>query len=135
MPKIVRTKEVEFEGLKIKIAPLTLEQVEQYVAPLEEIAANGGAAKIRSYDLICNSLNNALQPGEEHWTHERLRAELDMPLYEFLHSQVLEYSGFKLISDKVAVPGESSAVVEQDKSQGVEPENLPASTSGTSAAA
>lgn len=139
MPKQVRIKKFEMDGVVLPYAPLTLEQVEAYVAPLENIDAAGGAGKIRSYDLICNGLNNALPadaPEADKWTPTRVRAELDLPLFDKLRNEILLLSGFAIqLDDKVAVPGESSAAANADKPQEEVPESSPASTSGTSAAA
>lgn len=137
--KLRRIKEVTMDGATVRIAPLTLDQIEEYVAPLEEIALER-TAKIRAYDLVCHGLNNALVDGEELWTQELLRKDIDLLFFERLQREILEFSGFKLDTNKpvekqaVAVPGELSAASDAGNSRD-EAESSPVSTSATSAAA
>ena len=131
----LRTKPVSRDGATVTIAPLTIDQVEEYVAPLEDLAGEK-SAKIRSYELVCHGLNNALADGEPQWTHDRIRKELDLVLFGELQREILEFSGFKLDrKEAVAVPGESRAASDAASSPDAAGASSPASTSATSAAA
>jgi hypothetical protein len=128
---LLRRKVVEKHGISLTIAPLTLAQVEEWIAPLEDVVPEKRNI-MRAYDLCLNGLNNALEPGEKVWTRERLRDEIDMPLFRELQDQILIISGFK--QDPETVPGESAAA-SANNSPDVPPTSSPSSTSGTSAAA
>lgn len=141
-----RVKEVQLpDGPKIKISTLTVDQVEEYIAPLEQIELQRGAGKIRAYAVICHGLNNALDedvPAEQYWTAEKLRKAIDLPMFEFLQKEILAFSGFqvdeasmKAEENKVDLPGESSAASGKASSQSVPENSSVVSISGTSAAA
>jgi hypothetical protein len=140
MSTVTRTKVVEMDGVKVTIAPMTLEQIEEYIAPLEELEGKT-TAKVRVFNLVCNGLNNAMldengnmPPDAKPWTHEMLRHRIDMLLYEKLQREILEFSGFKLEDKDVELPGESNAASAKGNSQPVAVGSRKR-TSATSAAA
>jgi hypothetical protein len=97
---MARTKTVTLDDVSFKIAALSFKEAEELFptsAPQrtadEQIAFMG--------DLICRSLNKV--NGDE-WTPEKLKAELDIPLYLWLYNQILELCGIKPAS-----PGEAKA--------------------------
>lgn len=116
-----RRKEVEMDGAKFTISPLTLSQVEQLVQAKDQVVEAIGAPatltdgeqarslRSRMYELVvCNGLNNALPkdaPESDRWTVQRVEDELDMVLVEFLQKQILGFS--KLEAPEGAQPGQA----------------------------
>jgi hypothetical protein len=111
-----RLKKIEMDGAEFTIAPLTLAQVDGFVQTKVDDVKPEELRK-RSYQLVCDGLNNALPATENgngtptaRWTPERISNELDMVLYQRLQSEILEFSGLK-VTPKT---GESPAA--EDKS-------------------
>lgn len=128
MAKQVRKKKVTLDGAEFTIAPLTLDQVDEYVAPLEDIANQKSVGFKKGFQVVAYGLNNALPEGEAQWTEERIKSELDLVIFEHLQNEIIEFSGFKLDKAAIAaagvqvgVPGEQSAASEKVSSQ-TEPE-------------
>lgn len=138
MQSLKRVREIQLpDGPKVKISTLLVDQVEEYIAPLEQIELQKGAGKVRAYAVICHGLNNALPedtPEDERWTPEKLRSAIDLPTFEFLQKEILAFSGFKLDEEALIIPGESNAASAKASSQNV-PAGSVLSISGTSAAA
>ena len=106
----IRKKRIEKDGAEFVIAPLTIEQVEQMIAPLDELQEKK-TALAQVYDLVCAGLNNAT-PGvivddPDTWTPERVRRQLDQVTLAWLQEQILDFSGLRIAKDTPA--GESSA--------------------------
>ena len=116
----VRTKIVEMDGAQFVIAPLTLDQIEQYVK-LDTLSKNKSVGFTKAYEVICYGLNNALPEGtpeEQLWTPEKIKANIDLVMFELLQKEIIDFSGFKLQSGAaVAVAGELGAALEEGKSQ------------------
>jgi hypothetical protein len=88
----MRVHEVYMDGISVRIAPLTFDETEQYI---EE---NRASAKHthrewteRSLETVCRALNKAA--GREAWTIERIKSELDLAFFLYLHEQILNKSG------------------------------------------
>lgn len=106
---IRRTKKVSIDGAEFTIASLTTEQVEEYLAPLEEMA--GGklvSVKMRVHQIISHALNNVfadddgnLPPDFKPWTPERVRKNLDMVLINTLNTEVIRFSGLTVVEQPV----------------------------------
>ena len=101
----LRKRTVEFDGVSFLIAPLTLDQVEQYLG--DDVNQNSrGEVTIKNADLICLSLNNAL--GEQaadgdKWTPARCKKELDPKLFwNLLPDAIMEFSGLARIKKNLA---------------------------------
>ena len=101
----MRQKTVTYDGASFTISPLTLAQVEQFIAPLPKEGDLVREGRVRAFDLVCWALNNA-QPDEK-WDHERIRQELDPWVFAKLQDEILEFSGLRRI-----VPGEKAAASE-----------------------
>jgi hypothetical protein len=110
---MMRTKKITIEGLEFTIAPMNLDQTEQYLAPIEELADD--PTKLRqirgkNYEVVLAGLNNALpevtDAGTKHevWNLARLRKELDMILYNGLLTAILQYSGLQPVPVEKVVP-------------------------------
>jgi hypothetical protein len=100
-----RKKKVAIDGAEFVIAPLTIEQVERLIAPLEDLQKDQ-AAIAGVYDLVCTGLNNAtgLSGDSESWTKDRIKREIDQFTLAWLQNQILEFSGLRAQPE-----GESSA--------------------------
>ena len=115
----MRKKEVKMDNVTIVISPLSVDQVEAYIAPLEEVAANdnhGVVQKNRVYKLVLDGINNAMlnDDGEmpedaKPWTRTQLTRRVDVRLLGLLQKTILEFSGFTLNEKQLEVPGESNA--------------------------
>jgi len=104
-----RRKTVSIDGAEFTISPLTIEQVEQLVAPAEELQENKSGI-VRVYEMICTSLNNAIAGGAspaEPWTPARIKHELDQYTVAWLQDQVLAMSGLRAVAESPT--GESIA--------------------------
>jgi len=126
----VRTKAIEQDGAVFVIAPLTLDQIEQYVK-IEDLANKKSVGFTKAYEIICYGLNNALSedtPEEQLWTPAKIKTKIDMVMFEMLQQKILEFSGFELDKKSidaagraaVGVAGESDAALEEGKSQPME---------------
>lgn len=107
----MRTREVTVDQDKYTIAALTLEQVEQFIAPIEkpEDGQPTDDAKTRAYQLVCYGLNNAHKNGDPNWTKERVYKELDLVTFLKLQQEILELSGLRRTGPE---PGEPSPVMQ-----------------------
>jgi len=74
-------------------------------APLADLAESKPALQ-SVYELVCTGLNNA-NPGDDTWTPERVKKELDQVTVGWLQDQILAFSGLRVVKDSAA--GESSA--------------------------
>ncbi len=126
MAKQVRTRVVAQDGAEFKIAPLTLDQIDEYVAPLGDIADQKKVGFKKGFQVVCFGLNNALPEGSadtDKWTEERVKNEIDLVMFERLQNEIIEFSGFKLdktainTAGTVGVPGEPNATSDVGSSQ------------------
>lgn len=109
-----RTKTLTFDNAEFIISSLTVDQVEEYLAPLENMAANALiTVKNRTYKIVCHALNNVhadedgnLPEDYKPWTIERLRKVADLVTVDKLNKEVLEFSGLKIMT---AAQGEPKA--------------------------
>lgn len=142
----VRTKQVKMDGAEFTIAPLTLDQIEQYIAPLEDVATQKAIGFRKAYEVVCYGLNNALPEGtpeDQKWTKEKVSKQIDMVLFERLQEEIIEFSGFRLDKEAIdkagraaiGVPGESSAASAEGNSQPMATKDSPLSTSSPSVVA
>jgi hypothetical protein len=107
----MRTKKVKIDEDEYTVGALTLEQVEEFIAPIEQISDT--ATKARAYELVCFGLNNPNRNKNEAdvppWTKERVYKELDLVTFMKLQSEILEISGLKVTGIE---PGETQPVME-----------------------
>lgn len=97
---MARTRTVTLDDVQFKIAALSFKEAEElFPTPSRERTADEQVAFMG--EVICRSLNKV--NGDE-WTQEKLKAELDIPLYLWLYNQILELCGIKPAS-----PGEAKA--------------------------
>ena len=122
----MRHKKIEKDGAVYFITPLNLRQVDELVA--QDVSAMGkDELLLRSYNIVCASLNNYAKvnhrlPAEcvdiqkatdapkvdDPWTPEKLREELDLVSFNWLQSEILDFSGLKL-TPVAGKPGEARA--------------------------
>src|SRR5271154_3437424 len=63
----MRRKTITLDGAEFVISPLTLEQVDRYTTPIVDFEkmdtdAKRKSLRERSYQMICDALNNAIDP-------------------------------------------------------------------------
>jgi hypothetical protein len=120
----MRTKIVVLDDMKLRIAALNLDQVDEYLIPVEvkddSVKAAVEAHKEKTYAMICQSLNNAAErypeenAGEPNpWTDARIRKEFDLSALYFFQTEILKFSG--LSTDKKPEGGESGAELISEK--------------------
>ncbi len=117
-----RTKLVKIDNAEFMISSLTVEQVEEYLSPLEDMAGSALiTVKNRTHQIIANGLNNVhmdedgnvqLPEGVTLWNIERIRKALDLITIDTLNREVLLFSGLKIM--KAAAEGESQAASNAD---------------------
>lgn len=93
---LVRIKEFEIEGAKVKLGALTVEQVEQLVTKAPE---NSTVEELleRMRKVICAGLNNAINGGgETQWTPERVPKEMDLLIIPAVWRAIVELSGLEV---------------------------------------
>jgi len=96
-----RRKQVEMDGARFTISPLTLEQV----------GVLGDDGEVRPvpksvYETVVDGLNNGQLAIAEDlcgagltavpWTVQRVKSEMDLLLWKFLHAEILDFSGLKI---------------------------------------
>jgi hypothetical protein len=108
-----RTKTIKIDNAEFQIGALSLDQVEEYLRPIEperaEIAGlvKHDALRIRAIEMICNGLNNA-QPVDGRtvtdnvWTVTRFKKECDAIIFHKLNVEILQFSGLGVTEE---VPG------------------------------
>lgn len=113
----MRKKTVSIDGAEFHISSLTVDQVEEIIAPIEELDLKSGKARV--YQIICHGINNYIQDqktGEELWTPENIGSKLDLVSLPFLKSEILKFSG--LNEEEAKKPeGETLAVQETSTSE------------------
>jgi hypothetical protein len=111
----MRTKIITIEGdeRQYKIGALSLQQVEEYIAPIGQLedGKTGAFTKIRAFDLVCYALNNGRADGEPEWTIERIKAEFDMVSFVELQKEAIKLSGLE-IREKGTQLGEALTAME-----------------------
>lgn len=107
---MARTKTINLEGEQFTIAPLTIDQVEEYLGSSTKLGdnADGNAWRDITLTVIMNSLNNAAKDGPQ-LTLPDLKKRMDLLMVNDLHSAVLEISGLRAAGQGAAA-GESQAV-------------------------
>jgi hypothetical protein len=133
-------------GAVFTIAALTLEQIESFVAPLEDVVP-AKQHLVKGYILVSHALNNVYldddgeyqyPEGFKPWDEAKVRRVIDLQSFKKLQEEIIKFSGFTSAgqnSEKVAVPGESVAASDAANCPSVQPESLASSISGTSDAA
>jgi hypothetical protein len=118
----MRKKQVEFDGEKFLISPLTLDQTDEYFkmrAPpgdSDEVRIEKG--KNRQAFLICTALNNANPDAK--WTPERCNKELDSDLFwNLLPTEILRFMGLKPVAESRDADEKSSTGPPQGESPAV----------------
>lgn len=124
----VRRKTLEYDGAVYVIAPLTLDQTEEFLKPLDLPKDISDPERLRAYDdaslkVISMSLNNAATAaapngggtGQQEWTIESCRKELDRWLTGKLYSEILTFSGLRL-EEKTPL-GERPAALENSSAK------------------
>jgi len=97
--KYVRVFTVEMDGVKIQCAPLTCGPTEEFLDKQEEALKEPDMEKRQellrglTYKFVADGLSAA---GEEAWTAERVRAELDKVLVGKLRDKIMVESGLEL---------------------------------------
>jgi hypothetical protein len=99
----MRIKSISIDNESWEIGALSLAQVEEVVAPLEEIT--GKTAMARTNDIVVMGLNNPIRYAAKKagtdvdvtklWDHERVRTELDLISLPFVKDQILDFSSLK----------------------------------------
>ena len=128
--QVVRCKVVKIDNLEITISELNFDQIQAYLAPIAgsddlDDAARADALRTRSFEMICNSLNNVLMASimtpdtiaveatwleKNTWTVARFRAKYGVVTYRKLNEEILTFSGLTLGEQPV---GGASAAVDQ----------------------
>ena len=113
MKRNLPRKEISNNGATFKIAGLTMAQVKKFAANQKDAkdAAppdTDNAFQIRSYELVCDGLNNALDDGDPIWTATRIDDEVDLVTFDILTREILALSGLKATEDN-KTPGEALA--------------------------
>lgn len=107
---MARTKTITIEGESFLIAPLNIDQVEEYLLAELPPEADQKYWRNRSLMLIALSLNNASGASNgDSETVETLRKRLDLVSLNALHTAVLDLSGLRTKSPEEQ-PGELQAV-------------------------
>ena len=101
----MRTKTVKVDNFEVEIGALTLDQVEEYLAPIVADNDDSNVYKLRTYDLLSTALNNA---GKEKWDRKRITAELDLVILDRLQDEILAFSGLRKV-----LLGEAQAAAEK----------------------
>lgn len=105
----MRTKEIDIEGQKFTIAPLTIAQVEELTDGVQPGPDDAKAWKARALQTVCDGLANASPDAPQ--TPDGLRNSMDLLTYNALHSAILEFSGLKTVAmgETLAAPDSTSA--------------------------
>lgn len=113
------------DGVTLKITPLTLIQVENWLKaePLDTSKPLTLSERLTPHfrDVICPSLNNALAtdaPEDQRWTPQRCCAEMDQLLALKLYGDILELSGYKVIEGDAKREGEPQGISTSQPSDG-----------------
>lgn len=104
---MARTKTLNIDGEQFTIAPLTVDQVEEYLGATPGEGASANTWRDVTLTVILNSLNNAAK-GDPKLTLADLKKRMDLLMINELHSAVLEISGLR-IAGPGAETGESKA--------------------------
>lgn len=105
--KYTRIFPVTLDEVTIKIAPLTAFQTEQFLRKQRSILDIGNAAEQSqqfaelSFSFVADGLTNA---GEEVWTGDRVKAELDKVFITALQNKIMEESGLVLPNQTAPIP-------------------------------
>jgi hypothetical protein len=101
-----RTREIEFDGVHLKISALTLGEVERYAQTNPDGVPE---IRMRMAELIALSLNGALngEAAGDPYTAEQLKTGLDPKLFwELLPDAIMKFTGLRLNEGR---PGEAPA--------------------------
>jgi hypothetical protein len=97
---MLRTKTLEIDGVKLKIASLSLDQVDEiYAKPTPDGKVKGGKRTV-----ILASLNR-VDPADQ-WDEKRYNAEFDLVLVDTVFDEVVAFSG---LNPKEKPSGETGA--------------------------
>jgi hypothetical protein len=98
---MIRVRDFEMDGVKLKIASMSTREARQFVKEgtelLERVKRQGSSSEAwltRRDMAVIASLNKAGASPE--WTSEKLEEEFDLPLLDAVYSAILEFSGLKL---------------------------------------
>jgi len=100
----MRKKKVTIDDAEFSISPLTLEQVDEFIAqldkPLDPTADDVKKFKIeleqRARRVVAWGLDNALADDvSERWTPERVYRKLDLKCFAELQDEILSFSNLK----------------------------------------
>jgi len=105
---MARTKTINIDGEQFVIAPLTIDQVEEYLGSTPAEDAPATAWRDITLTVIMNSINNAAKDGPK-LTLADMKKRMDLLMMNQLHTAVLEISGLQ-VAGKGADAGESQAV-------------------------
>jgi hypothetical protein len=113
---MTRRKSIDIDGAVFMIAPLTVEQVEDYLGRTVEDRATlmGKLLPVGMYDLVAAGLNNAapaINGDGPVWNKDRIRKELDLISVERLFEEILIFSKMKLVKVEES-PGEAMAAAQ-----------------------
>lgn len=114
-----RTKTVKIDNAEFVIGALSLDQVEEYLAPLDpeqkmSASEKAEALRTRAIEMICNGLNNAPSKDgaaaiTEPWTVARFRKECDAIIFHKLNVDILQFSGLQVTEES---PGDPAAAAQ-----------------------
>lgn len=110
---MARTKTINIEGEQFVIAPLSIDQVDEYLGSTPGENAPPTAWRDITLKVIVNSLNNAAGEGEPKLTLADVKKRLDLMTMNGLHREILDMSGLRA-ADRGAAVGESQAVLKTE---------------------
>lgn len=99
----MRTKEVVIDDAQYRIGALTIAQVEEFLAEQQAALQNTATAEAMAHSwrkFVAQGLTNALNGNSSiaPWTEERVLTDLDLPSFEKLRTEILTFSGLRLIT-------------------------------------
>jgi hypothetical protein len=102
----MRKKVLEYDGQKYTISPLTLSQVDEFIAAIpasaeatpEAISKRNKELQTRAHQVVAWGLDNALEKSakleeSERWTPARVYDEIDLQTFTELQTEILVFSG------------------------------------------
>jgi hypothetical protein len=102
-----RIRTIELDGLSFKISPMTMDDVETYLAEGKKLVdadpkTDDAAWAKRTLRTVAAALNSQENDGK--WEEKRVASELDMPTVRFVYAEYMKVSG--LVAPE---PGEARA--------------------------
>ena len=102
---MIRVREFEMDGVKLKLASMNFAMAEKFVEDGKAFLEKMKAGELRPQAWMERrnaALLDALKRAGTEWDEVKLKEELDIPLIEFFYDSLLKFSGL--------TPGEAVAV-------------------------